>query len=316
MSETRSNADVPTEPLAGRPAERRPHAVPRLSARLLAGSATVLLATGVAYGASVPGLMSALATRLADANSSSSVSLGWVADAINGGPSDQGSGDAENGDASAAGAAGSAAGLNTSNGLTSRLATLALSTASRAEETAKTEAASSSSSSGTSAGSGSGSGASSPTTNEASDSISTPSAAEEESYHSYLVGVLGTLNSQCEQLNACVDTFNARAYDAPLSERRSYYQQAQNLSAKIFNEFGSMRMHLPPDNSKWSEAANNLVGAYNRLWRYSCDLSNAWSVNVEYDDPYENPNDWREPMDVTGAQDAQEFQYFASRVSL
>lgn len=284
---------------------------------LVAGSVCALLVTGAAYAACAPGMLSALAERLESVTTSTSVSLGWVSNLFNGGDaSEEGADGAASGD-TASGEVGSPSGLG------ARLATMALSTVAQADNSTKAaEAATTpgapaeSGSAGANAGTGSSSGDANAPSGGEDAGPSRPSAAEEEACHAYLVQMLGEINSYLSQVNAAVDTFNADASTASYATRRSDHTYVCTLTNNIFASFSRMPVHQYPQNSVWADQIENVMGAYNRLWRYCTALDDAWETNISYADPMEDPDAWMAPINGSGAQALSEFNYYYGRIAL
>ncbi len=283
----------------------------------MASSFGLLAVAGVGYCLSVPGLVSAMETRVAQAGGDTiATSVAGAVDAV------------LTGAASLADAAASAAGVTSaSTAEAARRGSASLSGAGSLALAGTTSAAATTGSAAdaatTSAATGEAVSPTSPTSPETQADPDTPTtpdgpdAAEEEAYHAYLVGKLDELDAYVIQVNSAIATFNANAVTASLSDRLVYAQQSDALTWSVLSSGGEIGVHVWPENTQWGEARGNLQGAYNRLYRYIAQYNASWDQNIQYEDPASGIDDWMEPARDPATEKAlAEFNSYYARIVL
>ncbi len=329
-AEAQSASAAPTEPVpTAAPTPRirkktRPLGLARGSRRLIACSAGLMAACGVAYCLSVPGLISAMETRLAAAEGSgeSTSLVGSIAESIGSAVADAAT---AAGDALYAGtgsAAAGAAGTTRGGSALAGMSGLALSSsAASSTAAAGTDAAASTSAAATDA-------ATSPSTATTPDSPTTPDTPatpdepvttnpEDEAYHATLVSKLNELDSYVEQVNSAVATFSANAGTASLADRTSYYEQCDALTWQVLSFEYSIVNSKAPSGSAWAQARENLIAASNRLYRYIAQFDGAWEQNIQYGDPSAHVDDWMGPVNDSATSAAlSEFNAYYGAIAL
>ncbi len=299
-----------------RPASKMPPlGMGRGPRRLVASSFGLLAVAGIAYGLSVPGLVSAMEARVAQAGGTSIVGsvVSSVSSALTeavsalateapvAGTSAAATGDAAlRGSASLSGA-GSVALANTTAAATTGAATDAAATSPATD--AATDPASPDA-------------PVSPDTPISPDEPDTGSAEDEE-FHAYLVSALDELDGYVSQVNGAIATFNANAATASLGDRLVYAEQCDSLTWSAFGFYGSILNHPAPSGSKWAGARENLIGAANRLYRYIAQYDGAWDQNVQYEYASAGIDDWMEPVRAPATEAAlSEFNSYYARIAL
>ena len=284
--------------------------------RLVASSFCLMAVAGIAYGLSVPGLVSAMEARVAQAGGTSIV--GSVVSSVGSALTEAVSALAT--EAPAAGASAAAAGDAALRGSASLSGAGALALANT--KAAATTAAAADSTTTSAATTDAVTDPASPDAPVSPDTPVTPDepdtgSAEDEEFHAYLVSALGELDGYVSQVNGAIATFNANAATASLADRLVYAEQCDSLTWSAFGFYGSILNHPAPSGSKWAGARENLIGAANRLYRYIAQYDGAWDQNVQYDDASAGIDDWMEPVRDPATEAAlSEFNSYYARIAL
>lgn len=321
---------APTEPApAAAPTPRirkktRPLALARNSRRLIACSAGLMAACGVAYCLSVPGLISAMEARLAAADGSGEPAslVGSIAESLGSVVADAAT---AAGDALYAGttsaATGGAATTRGGSALAGMSGLALSSSAASSSAVVSTDAAASTGAATTDA-------ATSPSTATTPDSPATPDTPatpdepettnpEDEAFHATLLSKLNELDSYVAQVNSAVATFSANAGTASLADRSAYYEQCDALTWQVLSFEYSIVNTKAPSGSAWAQARENLIAASNRLYRYIAQFDGAWEQNIQYEDPSAHVDDWMGPVNDSATSAAlSEFNAYYGAIAL
>ena len=137
---------------------------------------------------------------------------------------------------------------------------------------------------------------------DGADSIfsSTPSAAEEEAFRSFLSGKASSIPGYVSQASACASSFEADSVGASLSVRRSHRGTCAALAQQLFSEYVAVRDYVRSNNSQYCDEQERLIGSYRCLMSYVGCYADAWDINVSYDDPGSHVGEFSGPLSSSG----------------
>ena len=137
---------------------------------------------------------------------------------------------------------------------------------------------------------------------DATDDIfaSTPSAAEEEAFRSFLSGKASSIPGYASQASACASSFETDSVGASLSVRQSHRGTCEALTQQLFSEYIAVRDYVRSNNSQYCDEQERLIGSYRCLMSYVGCYRDAWNINVSYDDPSGHVGEFSGPLSASG----------------
>ena len=140
------------------------------------------------------------------------------------------------------------------------------------------------------------------TTSDTTEDIfsSTPSAAEEEAFRSFLSGKASSIPGYVSQASACASSFENDSVGASLSVRQSHRGTCVALTQQLFSEYVAVRDYVRSNNSQYCDEQERLIGSYRCLMSYVGCYSDAWDINVSYDDPGSHVGEFSGPLSSSG----------------
>ena len=137
---------------------------------------------------------------------------------------------------------------------------------------------------------------------DAADDIfsSTPSAAEEEAFRSFLSGKASSIPGYASQASACASSFETDSVSASLSVRQSHRGTCEALTQQLFSEYIAVRDYVRSNNSQYCDEQERLIGSYRCLMSYVGCYRDAWNINVSYDDPSGHVGEFSGPLSASG----------------
>lgn len=139
---------------------------------------------------------------------------------------------------------------------------------------------------------GSGSGSEPATPSEPSG----PSEAEEAQIHAELVEHLGRVNGYVTRLNNAVTAFGNDAMNPSRAVRQADYEECAKIDSLTLTDFLSLRNYACPSDSCWAEQKSNLQRAYIAIDQYLTVYYDAWTRNLDYDNPADGMDWWMETI--------------------
>lgn len=129
---------------------------------------------------------------------------------------------------------------------------------------------------------------------------STPSAAEEEAFRSFLSGKASSIPGYASQASACASSFETDSVGASLSVRQSHRGTCEALTQQLFSEYIAVRDYVRSNNSQYCDEQERLIGSYRCLMSYVGCYRDAWNINVSYDDPSGHVGEFSGPLSASG----------------
>lgn len=129
---------------------------------------------------------------------------------------------------------------------------------------------------------------------------STPSAAEEEAFRSFLSGKASSIPGYVSQASACASSFENDSVGASLSVRQSHRGTCAALTQQLFSEYVAVRDYVRSNNSQYCDEQERLIGSYRCLMSYVGCYSDAWDINVSFDDPSSHVGEFSGPLSASG----------------
>lgn len=139
---------------------------------------------------------------------------------------------------------------------------------------------------------GSGSGSEPATPSEPSG----PSEAEEAQIHAELVEHLGRVNGYVTRLNNAITAFGNDAMNPSRAVRQADYEECAKIDSLTLTDFLSLRNYACPSDSRWAEQKSNLQRAYIAIDQYLTVYYDAWTRNLDYDNPADGMDWWMETI--------------------
>lgn len=144
-----------------------------------------------------------------------------------------------------------------------------------------------------------------------------PNAEAEQAAHDTLVSYANKLQGYTGEVQACVASFEADALTQGVERRAANQRVVESLGTRIFKDFeGLVNRTSLPEGSKWTDARDNLIGAYRTLMEYLDCYDTAWTLNLAFDNPADHVDEFMEPINADAPGCLAEFNGYCSKVVL
>lgn len=144
-----------------------------------------------------------------------------------------------------------------------------------------------------------------------------PNAEAEQATHDILVSYANKLQGYTSEVQACVASFEADALTQGIERRAADQRVVNSLSTRIFGDFETLMNKVSvPEGSKWTDARDNLIGAYRTLGEYLDCYDTAWTLNLAFDDPAAHVDEFMGPINTDAPARLAEFNDYCSKVAL
>lgn len=137
-----------------------------------------------------------------------------------------------------------------------------------------------------------------------------PSAAEEQEFRAFLAGWLSQLHGYLSQANGVAGTFDATCLSGDLSARRANSGSCNALCQQLLSGYVTVRDRPRSNYSQYTGAQERLIGAYRCLYSYVACYSDAWSINVSFDDPSGHEGEFRSPLGPSAGYLSEFYSYY------
>ena len=151
--------------------------------------------------------------------------------------------------------------------------------------------------------------------------IPDPTPEQVQEIYDTLLAKSQLIESYAAEVNACVSAFYEDCLNPSLDVRLARQRTCDALGSRLFSEYATLLN--PPiyiQNTPYLEAWGNLVGMYRCLGDYSGTISEAWEINVSFEDPSAHVDEFMAPVyrDTVDGENKHltEFRYWADRFEL
>lgn len=151
--------------------------------------------------------------------------------------------------------------------------------------------------------------------------IPDPTPEQVQEIYDTLLAKSQLIESYAAEVNACASAFNEDCLNPSLDVRLARQRTCDALGSRLFSEYSTLLN--PPiyiQNTPYLEAWGNLVGMYRCLGEYSGTISEAWEINVSFEDPSAHVDEFMAPVyrDKVDGENKHltEFRYWADRFEL
>lgn len=128
-----------------------------------------------------------------------------------------------------------------------------------------------------------------------------PGPTEEQlAYREQVVAMYNDLPGYVERVNACTQAFNDDCL-ADLSTRLAHQRTCEALDQELFGRWSDLNMMPSIPNNPYSSAKGEVTAMYRLLATYLGCVYNAWTVNVQYEEPSGHVEEFMVPL--AGAQE-------------
>lgn len=151
--------------------------------------------------------------------------------------------------------------------------------------------------------------------------IPDPTPEQVQEIYDTLLAKSQLIESYAAEVNACASAFNEDCLNPSLDVRLARQRTCDALGSRLLSEYSTLLN--PPiyiQNTPYLEAWGNLVGMYRCLGEYSGTISEAWEINVSFEDPSAHVDEFMAPVyrDTVDGENKHltEFRYWADRFEL
>lgn len=151
--------------------------------------------------------------------------------------------------------------------------------------------------------------------------IPDPTPEQVQEIYDTLLAKSQLIESYAAKVNACASAFNEDCLNPSLDVRLARQRTCDALGSRLLSEYSTLLN--PPiyiQNTPYLEAWGNLVGMYRCLGEYSGTISEAWEINVSFEDPSAHVDEFMAPVyrDTVDGENKHltEFRYWADRFEL
>ena len=137
-----------------------------------------------------------------------------------------------------------------------------------------------------------------------------PSAAEEQEFRAFLAGWLSQLHGYLSQANGVAGTFDATCLSGDLSARRANSGSCNALCQQLLSGYVTVRDRPRSNYSQYTGVQERLIGAYRCLYSYVACYSDAWGINVSFDDPNGHEGEFRSPLGPSAGYLSEFYSYY------
>lgn len=123
-----------------------------------------------------------------------------------------------------------------------------------------------------------------------------PSEAEEAQIHAELVKHLERANGYVTRLNNAITVFGNDAMNPSRDVRKADYEECAKIDSLTLTDFLTLRNYACPSDSRWAEQKSNLQRAYIAIDQYLTVYYDAWTRNLDYDNPADGVDYWMETI--------------------
>lgn len=151
--------------------------------------------------------------------------------------------------------------------------------------------------------------------------IPDPTPEQVQEIYDTLLAKSQLIESYAAEVNACASAFNEDCLNPSLDVRLARQRTCDALGSRLLSEYSTL-LNLPIyiQNTPYLEARGNLAGMYRCLGEYSGTISEAWEINVSFEDPSAHVDEFMAPVyrDTVDGENKHltEFRYWADRFEL
>lgn len=151
--------------------------------------------------------------------------------------------------------------------------------------------------------------------------IPDPTPEQVQEIYDTLLAKSQLIESYAAEVNACASAFNEDCLNPSLDVRLARQRTCDALGSRLLSEYSTLlNLSIHIQNTPYLEAWGNLVGMYRCLGDYSGTISEAWEINVSFEDPSAHVDEFMAPVyrDTVDGENKHltEFRYWADRFEL
>ena len=122
-------------------------------------------------------------------------------------------------------------------------------------------------------------------------------SAEDRKFREWMLGRLARVDEIAVEVNGLTEAFNRDAINGSLTVRKEDAAKASSVASLCYSEWvKTLNGYLTPQGSKLSLQKGQLISMYRNLYYYSGTLEEAWSININFEDPSQHVDTFMTPL--------------------
>lgn len=122
-------------------------------------------------------------------------------------------------------------------------------------------------------------------------------SAEDRKFREWMLGRLARVDEIAVEVNGLTEAFNRDAINGSLTVRKEDTAKASSVASLCYSEWvKTLNGYLTPQGSKLSLQKGQLISMYRNLYYYSGTLEEAWSININFEDPSQHVDTFMTPL--------------------